>query len=119
MTSPSRKDTSTYRYNIVDSARYNQQYNEVYPLFAKKHTVTFKAMTGGYIIGETTQTIATGKSGTQLTAVAEEGYIFMGWYHQDNYGMVAPGSYSGRITISEALEYDPFLHELPRDGNLL
>ncbi|MCH5159471.1 MAG: InlB B-repeat-containing protein [Clostridiales bacterium] len=120
LTSPSRTDLSTYAYDAIDSSRKNILFNEVYPLFGKQHTVHFRALTGGYIIGETTQTITTGQAGTTLTAVAEEGYIFMGWYIQDpTYGDVEPGSFVGRITKANALEYDPFLHGLPSEGRYI
>ena len=114
LTTPSRKDKSTYCFDVVDSARnHNVRYNGVYPLFAKQHTVYYRATSGGRIQGELIQTIATGKSSSELIAIADEGYIFMGWYLEDQYGMVAPGSFSNRITTSDTLLYDPFKHGLP------
>lgn len=113
LTTPSRKDKSTYCFNVIDSARKNVRYNGVYPLFAKQHTVYFRATSGGRIQGELIQTIATGKSSSELIAIADEGYIFTGWYLENQYGMVAPGSFSNRITTSDTLLYDPFKHGLP------
>ena len=114
LTTPSRKDKSTYCFNVVDSARnHNVRYYGVYPLFAKQHTVYFRATSGGRIQGELIQTIATGKSSSELIAIADEGYIFMGWYLEDQYGLVYPGSFSNRITKSNTLLYDPFKHGLP------
>ena len=53
LTTPSRKDKSTYCFNVVDSARnHNVRYYGVYPLFAKQHTVYFRATSGGRIQGE-------------------------------------------------------------------
>lgn len=37
---------------------------------------------GGYLIGDTTQTVEEGKNGTTVTAVASEGYRFIGWSDQ-------------------------------------
>jgi uncharacterized repeat protein (TIGR02543 family) len=120
LTTPSRKDMSTYHIDTVDSSNYNRKINQVYPLFAKKHTISFRSMTGGYIIGECTQTIVTGKSGTELTAVANTGYIFTGWYCEDaTYGDVAPGSLSGRISTSNTIQYDPFKYGVPHNGRYI
>lgn len=120
LTTPSRKDQSTYCLNVVDSAYNNNvKNNGVYPLFAKQHTAFFRATSGGNITGEFIQTIATGKSGSELMAIADEGYIFMGWYLEDQDGMVAPGSLTNRITESNTLLYDPFKHGLPQTNSYL
>lgn len=119
LTTPSRKDKSTYCFNVIDSARKNVRYNEVYPLFAKLYNAFFRATSGGHITGELIQTIATGKSGSELIAIADEGYIFMGWYLEDQDGMVAPGSLTNRITESNTLLYDPFKHGLPQTNSYL
>ena len=117
LTTPSRKDKSTYCFNVVDSAWKNKKPNEVYPLFAKRHTVYFGATSGGRIIGELIQTIATGKSSSELVAIADDGYIFMGWYHEDPDGSVYPGSITNRITKSNTLIYDPFHDGLPQTNS--
>ena len=120
LTTPSRKDKSTYCFNVIDSARnHNVRYKGVYPLFAKQHTVYFRATSGGRIQGELIQTIATGKSSSELIAIADEGYIFMGWYLEDQYGLVYPGSFSNRITESNTLLYDPFEHGFPQTNSYL
>lgn len=118
LTTPTRKDTTTYCFDVVDSSvSEGFKQHGVYPLFAKLHTVNFTAMRGGHIIGELTQTIATGKSGTTLTAVAEDGYIFMGWYLEDPvYGGASPGSLTRRISKSETLNYDPYKYGLPESN---
>lgn len=120
LTTPSRKDKSTNCYNVVDSARDNNvRYKSVYPLFAKQYTSFFMATKGGHIEGELIQTITTGKSGSELIAVADEGYIFMGWYLEDQNGMVAPGFLTNRIERSNKLIYDPFKHGLPKTNSYL
>ena len=42
-------------------------------------TLTYTAGTGGSITGETSQTVLYGESGTAVTAVPEEGYVFVRW----------------------------------------
>ena len=42
-------------------------------------TLTYAAGTGGSIIGETSQTVQYGESGTAVTAVPDEGYEFVRW----------------------------------------
>ena len=42
-------------------------------------TLTYAASTGGSIVGETSQTVQYGESGTAVTAVPEEGYEFVRW----------------------------------------
>ena len=42
-------------------------------------TLTYAAGTGGSIVGETSQTVQYGESGTAVTAVPDEGYEFVRW----------------------------------------
>ena len=42
-------------------------------------TLTYTAGTGGSITGETSQPVLYGESGTAVTAVPEEGYVFVRW----------------------------------------
>ena len=44
-----------------------------------KYTLKYLAGTGGYISGATTQTVWSGESGTEVTAIANTGYLFNGW----------------------------------------
>ena len=44
-----------------------------------KYTLTYGAQEGGYLEGETTQTVQQKESGTTVKAVAKEGYTFIGW----------------------------------------
>ena len=44
-----------------------------------EYTLTYKAQEGGYLEGETTQTVQQKESGTAVKAVAKEGYTFIGW----------------------------------------
>lgn len=46
---------------------------------AKTYTLTYLAEAGGAIEGSVTQTVEEGKSGTSVTAVADDGYEFVGW----------------------------------------
>lgn len=116
---PTRSDSSTSCYDLVDSAKKDMLMGEVYPLFAKIYTFTFltteggyNTNSGGYIIGETTQTITTGQCGTELKAVANDGYVFMGWFYEDDYGMVDTTTWARRLSNSETFVYDPFEYGL-------
>ena len=44
-----------------------------------QYTLRYSAQTGGYIEGETLQTVYAYRSGTAVTAVASQGYYFTGW----------------------------------------
>ena len=44
-----------------------------------KYTLKYLAGTGGYISGTTTQSVWIGESGTEVTAIANTGYLFNGW----------------------------------------
>ena len=44
-----------------------------------EYTLTYEAQEGGYLEGETTQTVQQKESGTTVKAVAQEGYTFIGW----------------------------------------
>ena len=43
------------------------------------YSITYKSTTGGHITGLTTQTVHYGEDGSSVTAVADEGYIFVKW----------------------------------------
>src|SRR5690606_38978099 len=47
--------------------------------FGTASTYTYLAGTGGEISGETPQSIVTGESGTPVTAVPNEGFVFVNW----------------------------------------
>lgn len=57
------------------TAKFTKKEGPVIP----KYTLTYEAQTGGKIMGETVQVLDEGTMGTQVTAVAEEGYEFTGW----------------------------------------
>ncbi|HPN54209.1 MAG TPA: hypothetical protein PKW33_21620, partial [Anaerolineaceae bacterium] len=44
-----------------------------------QYTLTYTAGTGGTITGTVTQTVSHGSDGTEVTAVASEGYHFVQW----------------------------------------
>lgn len=44
-----------------------------------QYSVSYSVTTGGYIDGETIQTISYGKSASTVTAIPYSGYIFVGW----------------------------------------
>ena len=58
----------------VDS---NQHY--VANLEIKEYTLSYSASSGGYIQGSTTQTVKHGESGTQVTAMSYDNYVFDRW----------------------------------------
>ena len=45
----------------------------------KSFSISYIASEGGSIAGNSSQTIKKGKSGTEVTAVADDGYFFIGW----------------------------------------
>ena len=53
----------------------------IYATFEKYETVTLKyqVVDGGYIDGDATQTLEKGQNGTQVTAIAYDGYRFVAW----------------------------------------
>ena len=48
------------------------------------YTLQYNASAGGSVTGTTTQTVAPGGSGTQVTAVPNPGQMFLGWRRGDN-----------------------------------
>ena len=115
ITTPTRKDTATMQIDICNS--YGMKGN-VYPLFAKKHTVSFASTEGGTIEGDLTQTITTGQEGTLLKATAYDGFTFLGWQHENatTGGGINYGSLEDRITTETELIYDPFLYGVPKNN---
>lgn len=45
----------------------------------KTYTLTYASGDGGYLIGNTSQTVAYGENGTKVTAIPNEGYKFVKW----------------------------------------
>lgn len=57
-------------------------------------SVTYEAEDGGYIDGEAEQLVLEGKNAEPVTAVAEEGYVFVEW----DDGLSRPGRQDNKIT---------------------
>ena len=66
-------DNPRQDYNITAPATYTAEFA------IKTFTVNYTAGEGGSISGQTTQTVDFGQSGTEVTAVADVGYIFKQW----------------------------------------
>lgn len=62
-----------------NSMYYDAEYIAVFELLGDTWELIYKAGPGGSIIGETSQTVPDGESGTAVTAVPEEGYEFVRW----------------------------------------
>ena len=45
----------------------------------QRFTLTYTALEGGYIEGESSQSLLEGETGSEVRAVAEEGYRFVSW----------------------------------------
>ena len=117
ITTPTRKDTDTMQIDTCNS--YGMKDN-VYPLFAKKHTVSFASTEGGTIEGDLTQTITTGQEGTLLKATPDDGFTFLGWQHENaTTGGINYGSLDDRITTETELIYDPFLYGVPKNNRIV
>lgn len=69
VTTAERTDT-----NVAEDITVTAQFEEI-----KKYTLTYSATTGGYIAGESEQIVEEGANGSAVTAVANEGYKFVGW----------------------------------------
>ena len=70
--------------NNKDAVRKEEQINENKSLIAQFEKVNYYIVEyitseGGYIIGNTIQTVKEGDNGMTVTAVASEGYRFAGW----------------------------------------
>ena len=70
-------------------------------------TVIYEAEGGGHIEGERIQTVYKGEDGTAVIAVADEGYVFVGW--DDDYNDVERCAYNIReskliVALFEAFE---------------
>ena len=62
-----------------NSMYYDAEYIAVFEWFGDTWELIYKAGPGGSIIGETSQAVPDGESGTAVTAVPEEGYEFVRW----------------------------------------
>ena len=60
--------------NVMEDIAVTAQFEKI-----PEYTLSYSAQTGGYIRGNTSQTVLRGEDGTAVTAVAEEGYEFVGW----------------------------------------
>ena len=69
VTAAERTDT-----NVTEDITVTAQFEEI-----PEYTLTYSATDGGYIDGENVQTVEEGESGSTVTAVANEGYEFIGW----------------------------------------
>jgi uncharacterized repeat protein (TIGR02543 family) len=64
-------DVNLQSNRIVDSSLINQ------------HILTYTAGLGGSVLGDSPQTVAQGNDGTMVTAVADPGFVFIGWTGTD------------------------------------
>jgi lysophospholipase L1-like esterase/ribosome-associated toxin RatA of RatAB toxin-antitoxin module len=64
------------------------------------YTLTYLAAANGSVTGNTVQTVNYGSSGTQVTAVANEGYYFAGWSDGSLLNPRTDSNVSGDITVT-------------------
>ena len=69
-----------------------------------KYTLTYTAGLGGYIEGNESQTVQKGESGQTVTAVAYEGYEFVGWSDDVNTAERTDTNVSEDITVTAIFE---------------
>ena len=75
-------------------------------------TLTYTAGTGGSITGETSQPVLYGESGTAVTAVPEEGYVFVRWSDGVTIATRTDSNVTSDITVTAEFapdaDYKPF-----------
>lgn len=67
---------------------------------AKKYTVTYLAAEGGYISGETTQTVSAHKDTTAVYVDPDDGYYFDGWSDGDGHFVRTDKDVTSDITVT-------------------
>lgn len=69
--------------NITEATRQEKNVTEDISVTARfeklTYTLTYASGDGGYLIGNTSQTVAYGENGTKVTAIPNEGYKFVKW----------------------------------------
>lgn len=77
--------------------------------FAKipEYTLNYSAQRGGYIRGDALQTVLRGEGGTAVTAVAEEGYEFVGWSDGEQSAERLDENVTENISVSAQFEKIP------------
>lgn len=82
---------------------------------SEKKTMTYSAAKGGIVTGDTEQTVREGKEGTEVRALAQNGYRFAGWSD----GVEAPA----RTDLGESLDvqalFEPVTVDFYADGLLV
>lgn len=67
--------TYTLKYSMTDKELVTADFK----IIVRNPVLTYTASEGGSITGVTAQTVAPGTSGTEVTAVPDEGYVFVKW----------------------------------------
>ena len=84
-------------------------------------TLTYTAGTGGSITGETSQTVLYGESGTAVTVVPEEGYVFVRWSDGVTTATRTDSNVTSDITVTAEFapdaDYKPFAGGDGSEGN--
>jgi hypothetical protein len=76
------------------------------PTPVTKYTLKYIAGTGGSITGSATQTVEKGKSGSQVTAVADAGYTFIKWSDGKTSASRTDSNVQSNITVTAEFEAD-------------
>lgn len=92
----------------VSEATYTATFEKI-PVFS----YTFSAREGGRITGTVSQTVTEGKTTTPVTAVANEGYHFTGWYSN---GELVSSDAELTITAGSHTEYPGFVARFEKDA---
>lgn len=69
-------------------------------------TITYEAGEGGYIVGDTVQTVIWGESGTQVEAIPLPGYHFVSWSDGWNQAPRKDPSFTTSGTLTASFELD-------------
>ena len=87
--------------NVTSSGTFTAIFEQI-----GEYTIQFNATAGGSIIGNTTQIILEGEDGTEVTAVADPGFNFVGW--DDGFGGVSrtPTNVTSSGTFTAIFEQD-------------
>ena len=97
VTTATRQDTAVSK-NLTVTARFRKS----------EFTVTYLCAEGGYLEGQTTQTVAYGKSTTAVFVVAYDGYKFVKWSDDVTAKIRQDDSVQADITVTAIFEPAPY-----------
>ena len=66
-------------------------------IFSNEHKIAYEATEGGYILGESAQSVIYGSRTSNVMAIANDGYVFVGW-DDGTMGFARNDSVTGSVT---------------------